>query len=243
MLSHEETMLLISQAQDGDSQAVATLITENTPLIKSVIRCYVGKHVEYDDLFQISSIGLLKAIQNFSSDYNVRFSTYAVPMILGEVKRYMRDDGYVKVSRSLKSLSGKITRFVEEYQNNHAESPTVEVIAEHFEIDKSEVIFAMDSSKMPVSIYEKANDGDDKSLQLGDKLADDSDKKLIDKVILKDMLSKLPSREQKLVIMRYFRDMTQGEIAQKLGVSQVQVSRLENKIIEKLRQEYLSNEE
>ena len=241
MLSHQETMSLIAQAQQGDEFALSTLVQENTPLIKSVIKRYVGKNVEYDDLFQISSIGLIKAIKNFSQDFNVRFSTYAVPMILGEVKRFMRDDGYVKVSRSVKTLCYKINQYVDVVKTQTGASPTVEEIAQHFNVDATDVVFAMESGKMPVSIYEKANDGDDKSTQLLEKLQDDADKKLVDRVILQDMLSKLTEREQKIVILRYYRDLTQGEIAKTLGVSQVQVSRLENKILEKLRQEFEKN--
>ncbi len=238
MLSHQETMQLIEKVQQGDDDALATLVQENTPLIKSVIKRYVGKNVEYDDLFQISSIGLIKAVKNFSVQYNVRFSTYAVPMILGEVKRFMRDDGYVKVSRSTKTLCYRINQYIDTVKTQTGISPTVEQLAAEFGVDASDVVFAMESGKMPVSIYEKANDGDDKTTQLLEKLQDDSDKKLVDKVILQDMLTKLTPREQKIVILRYYRDMTQGEIAKMLGVSQVQVSRLENKIIAKLRDEF-----
>lgn len=237
MLSHQETMQLITKAQQGDQNALSTLVEENTPLVKSVIKRYLGKNVEYDDLFQISSIGLIKAIKNFSTDYNVRFSTYAVPMILGEVKRFMRDDGYVKVSRSVKTLCYKVNQYVDLVSTQTGKPPSIEDIANHFGVDATEVVFAMESGKMPVSIYEKANE-EDKSTQLLERLQDDSEKRLVDKVILNDMLSKLSHREQKIVVMRYYRDMTQGEIAKMLGVSQVQVSRLENKIIEKLRIEF-----
>lgn len=237
MLSHEETMALIAQAQQGDESASTTLLTENAPLLKSIIKRYLGKHIEYDDLYQIASIGLLKSIKNFSYEHNVRFSTYAVPMILGEIKRYMRDDGYLKVSRSLKSLSSKITRYVDEQLKNGAD-PTVEEIAEHFNLEPADVVFAMDATKLPVSLYEKANDKDGKQTELIEHIPTDEDKKMLDKVILKDMLSQLAPREQKIVILRYFRDMTQGEIAIKLGVSQVQISRLENKILKKLKELY-----
>ena len=238
MLSHEETMALIALAQQGDENASTTLLTENAPLLKSIIKRYLGKHIEYDDLYQIASIGLLKSIKNFSYEHNVRFSTYAVPMILGEIKRYMRDDGYLKVSRSLKSLSSKITRYVDEQLKNGADNPTVEEIAQHFNLEPAEVVFAMDATKLPVSLYEKANDTDGKQTELIEHLPTDEDKKMLDKVILKDMLSKLSPREQKIVILRYFRDMTQGEIALKMGVSQVQISRLENKILKKLKELY-----
>ena len=225
MLSHEETMRLIKQAQQGDESASTTLLCENAPLLKSIIKRYLGKHVEYDDLYQIASIGLLKSIKNFSDDYNVRFSTYAVPMILGEIKRYMRDDGYLKVSRSIKSISGKITKYVDEALKNGEDSPRIEDIAEHFGIEPTEVIFAMDAAKLPISLYETTNDSDGKQTSLIEHLPTDEDKKMIDKVILKDMLSKLQPREQKIIILRYFRDMTQGEIAERMNVSQVQISR------------------
>ena len=238
MLSHEETMRLIKQAQQGDESASTTLLCENAPLLKSIIKRYLGKHVEYDDLYQIASIGLLKSIKNFSDDYNVRFSTYAVPMILGEIKRYMRDDGYLKVSRSIKSISGKITKYVDEALKNGEDSPRIEDIAEHFGIEPTEVIFAMDAAKLPISLYETTNDSEGKQTSLIEHLPTDEDKKMIDKVILKDMLSKLQPREQKIIILRYFRDMTQGEIAERMNVSQVQISRLENRILKKLKELY-----
>ncbi len=238
MLSHEETMRLIALAQKGDEESSTVLLTENAPLLKSIIKRYLGKHVEYDDLYQIASVGLLKSIKNFSLDYNVKFSTYAVPMILGEIKRYMRDDGYLKVSRSLKSISSKITRYVDEKVKNGEESPRVEEIAKHFDIEPTEVIFAMDAAKLPISLYETTNNSDGKQTSLIEHLPTDEDKKMVDKIILKDMLSKLQPREQKIIVLRYFRDMTQGEIAQKMGVSQVQISRLENKILSKLKSLY-----
>lgn len=242
MLSHEETMALIQKAQQGDEEASTTLLTENAPLLKSIIKRYLGKHIEYDDLYQIASIGLLKSIKNFNYEHNVRFSTYAVPMILGEIKRYMRDDGYLKVSRSLKNLSSKITKFVDEKVKNDGENPTVEEIANHFAIEPADVVFAMDATRLPVSLYESSSDRDGKQTELIEHLPTDEDKKMMDKLILKDMLGKLTAREQKIVVLRYFRDMTQGEIALKLGVSQVQISRLETKILKKLKELYEDTE-
>lgn len=238
MISHEETMRLVSLAQQGDEQACEKLVTENTPLIKSIVKRYLGKHVEYDDLFQIASIGLLKAVKNFSESFGVRFSTYAVPMILGEIKRHMRDDGYVKVSRSVKSLAGKISKYIDLQLKENSSETSVEQIAEHFKIDAAEVVFAMDATRMPVSLYETTRDKDGKQTELLDRLPADDDKKMIEKIILKDMLDKLTAREKRIVIYRYFRDMTQGEIAAKMGVSQVQISRLENKILAKLKTLY-----
>lgn len=238
MISHEETMQLIFLAQNGDDEACTKLITENTPLLKSIVKRYLGKHVEYDDLLQIAGIGLLKAIKNFSTDFNVRFSTYAVPMILGEIKRYMRDGGYMKVSRSVKSISAKMMRYIEEKTKLGEEEPTIEELAEQFDMDPSDVVFAMDATRLPVSLYETSSDKDGKQTELIDKIPTDADKKMLENVILQDMLTKLTQREQKIVILRYFRDLTQGEIAQKMGVSQVQISRMECKIIKKLQELY-----
>lgn len=238
MLSHEETMRLLSLAADGDDNATERLIAENTPLLKSIVKRYMGKHIEYDDLFQIAGIGLLKAIKNFKQDFNVRFSTYAVPMILGEIKRQMRDDGYIKVSRSLKSLSSKITRYVDEVIKQGNDDPTVEQIARHFDISPSDVVFALDATRLPVSLYETTSDKDGKQTELVDRLPTDEDRKMVQSLILKDMLSRLSERERKIIIYRFFRDMTQGEIAEKMGVSQVQISRLETKILDKLKQMY-----
>ncbi len=239
MLEHNETMRLIELAQKGDEDAKTTLIQENTPLIKSLIRRYIGKNIEYDDLFQISSIGLLKAIYNFSLDYNVHFSTYAVPMILGEVKRFLRDDGYLKVSRSVKTQANKIMQFIDGFRKEKQCEPTIDEIAKEFNIEPAEVVFTMDSMKMPISLYEKTDAPDGKSLTVMDKLVvPNSDDDLVDRVILKAVIKDLSKREQKIIIMRYFRDMTQGEIAEELGVSQVQVSRLENKIIEHIKEKF-----
>lgn len=231
----EETYALIERAQNGDESAKTRLIEENSPLIKSVIRRFKSKGVEYEDLYQLGCIGFLKAIRNFSRAFNVRFSTYAVPMIAGEVKRFLRDDGYIKVSRSTKSLAGKIAYFSEQYKNEHNQSPSVETIAEQFSIDPQDVAFVVDSCKFPVSIYEKSDEDSGKPLL--DKLttqesADDN----VDKMLLKDIIASLNDREKKIIILRYFRDKTQSEVARVLHVSQVQVSRLESKIIEKMRE-------
>lgn len=236
MLSHDETMELLGKAKEGDENAKETLLTENRPLIKSLIRRYAGRGVEYEDLMQIASVGLLKAIANFNGDYNVRFSTYAVPMILGEVKRFIRDDGSVKISRSVKTLSGKISRYVEQQRQIEGKDPSVSEIAGYFGTEESEVVFAMDSQKEPVSLYEKTDDGDEQGSALIDRIGDGfREERLINGVVLKSIISGLTPREKKIVLLRFYRDMTQSEIAVRLGVSQVQVSRLENKIISKLR--------
>ncbi len=237
-MEHSVTLELIQKAQDGNETAKSELIEQNSPLIKSVIRRYRNKGVDYDDLYQLGCIGFLKAIRNFSASFGVRFSTYAVPMIAGEVKRFLRDDGYIKVSRSVKSLAGKISYFVETYKNEHGESPDMETVAAAFDVEPQEAVFALDSTKFPVSLYEKTDDEHGQSLM--DKIAaKETVEDNLDKIVLKDAIASLDAREKKIVLLRYFRDKTQSEVARVLGVSQVQVSRLENKIIEKLKHMFM----
>jgi len=233
----EDNEKLITLAQSGNKEATERLIELNTPLVKSIVRRYKGRGVEYDDLFQLGSVGLLKAIRNFSINFDVCFSTYAVPMIMGEIKRFLRDDGYIKISRSTKALSYKINQFSEQFKLKHQKSPTIEEIAKEFSIEPHEVVFALDSTLCPVSIYEKTDD--EHGLAVGDKIADKfSFEDEIDKLAIKDAVSKLDEREQKIVFLRFYRDKTQSEVARVLNVSQVQVSRLENKIIEKLKKNF-----
>ncbi len=236
-MEREEVLELIKAAQDGDNCACEELLTRNSPLIKSVIRRYKNKGVEYDDLYQLGCVGFVKAVKNFSAEYDVRFSTYAVPMIAGEVKRFMRDDGPIKVSRGTKATAIKMARFVEEYKHEHNESPTIETIAAAFGVEPQEAVFIMDSGKYPVSIYDR-ND-DDNTRTLLDKLqtGDDEDERL-DKMMLKHIIGALPVLEKKIILLRYFADKTQAEVARVLNVSQVQISRLENKILTKIREEY-----
>lgn len=237
MYNKQETENLILSAQKGDNQASEQLILQNTPLVKSIIRRFKGRGVEYDDLFQLGCVGLLKAIKNFSVEFEVCFSTYAVPMIIGEIKRYLRDDGYIKVSRSIKALSYKINIFIEKYKIKNNTNPSVEEIAKEFSIETQEVVFAMDSTLCPISIYEKSDE--ESGLSVGDKIADKfSVEDEIEKLAIKDAISKLEKREQQIVFLRFFRDKTQSEVARVLNVSQVQVSRLENKIIEKLKKSF-----
>lgn len=237
MLEQNETFELILKAQNGNESAKSALVENNSPLIKSILRRYKNKGVEYDDLYQLGCIGLLKAIKNFSVGFGVRFSTYAVPMIMGEIKRYLRDDGYIKVSRTTKTMSCKIAYFIDEVKNGEGRSPSVDEIAAKFGIEPQEVVFIMDSSKIPVSIYDK---GDDEQGQaLFEKLTDgDRTDETIDRMLIKESIAKLDEREKKIVFMRYYKDKTQSEVAKVLNVSQVQVSRLETKIIEKLRENF-----
>ena len=236
MLDHLETMHLIQQAQKGDETAKERLLEHNAPLLKSIIKHYTGKNVEYDDLFQIACVGFLKAIHNFDTNFNVRFSTYAVPMISGELKRFMRDDGFIKVSRATKQLAAKISAYVDNHKKQNQPEPTIDQIAKHFGISPQEVVFAMESSQMPISIYEKTDESDEKSQCMLDKMCtEDKTDDMIDRIMLYAIIDKLNEREKKIIMLRYFRDKTQSEIATHLGVSQVQVSRLESKILDKMR--------
>ena len=235
MISHEETMALIKKAQQNDNEALNTLLQQNKPLLKCLIKRYIGKNVEYEDLMQIASIGMLKAVKNFSLDFNVRFSTYAVPMILGEVKRFVRDDGYIKVSRSLKTLSAKINKYIDDYRKANVDEPSVQQIANQFQISSAEVAFALDSAKMPTSLFDSYSDKDGKARELIEKIPSTESMDCVDNLLVKNILNNLEERERNLIVMRYFKDMTQTEIAEVMGISQVQVSRLENKILEKMR--------
>ncbi|MDE5990299.1 MAG: SigB/SigF/SigG family RNA polymerase sigma factor [Clostridia bacterium] len=234
MLDYETTLKFLELAKNGDDQAKGELINANMPLIKSIARRYRNKQVEYDDLLQLGALGLVKAINNFDCSYNVKFSTYAVPMIAGEIKRFIRDDGSIKVSRAMKSLCSKIQTYVnEQYALNN--TPSIKSIAQHFEIDEQEVVFAMDSNKYPISIFEKYEDDNNQCVM--DKLAsNENNDDVINKILLKDHINSLPEREKKVIILRYYRDKTQSEIAQLLGVSQVQISRIESKVINQLKQ-------
>ena len=236
MLDQQTCNQLIRKAKAGDNQAKELLLCENTNLIKSIVKRYLNKGVEYDDLFQLASMGLLKAIAGFDESYNVRFSTYAVTMISGEIKRFMRDDGSIKVSRAIKAQAKQINAFVEAYTATNGVQPSIKTIAEKFNMPPSEVVFTMGSSRMPVSIYAQGEYKDEKSKLLLEKLpVDDKQDELLDVLELRSAIAELPERDKKVIMLRYFRDMTQAEVAESLGVSQVQVSRIENRIMQTFR--------
>lgn len=242
MLEHNQTLDLIKKAQNGDENAKTILIEENSPLVKSVIKRFKNKNLEYDDLYQLGCVGFLKAIKNFDTSYNVKFSTYVVPMIIGEIKRFLRDDGMIKVSRSIKTQNQQINKFIQEFQNKNMKKPTLEEIADNFKMEQEEIIFIMDSSKMPLSIYTPYDD-DENGLLLIDRYIQVNDSDLVfDKLLLKEALDSLDNRAKKIVLLRFFRDKTQSEIAQVLNISQVQVSRLENKILEIIKEKLKTNE-
>ena len=238
MLSNEQLLYYVKLAKKGDENAKNIIFENNVPLIRSIISKFKNKGIEYDDLFQIGSIGLVKAIKNFNEDFNVKFSTYCVPMVIGEIKRYIRDNGAIKVSRTVKMLANKINRFIDEYSTLNDDSPSVEFIAETFKITSEEVVVALDSVKMPLYIYDKFEDEDD-DRELIDKIpTKDDEENLVNKLHLYDIIKNLTEKERKIISLRYFRDKTQSEIASELGVSQVQISRLESKILNKIKENY-----
>ena len=232
MQDYEQTLHLIKQAKNGDETSKNTLVIENAPLIKSVIKSYKTKGMEYDDLYQLGCLGFVKAIANFDESFGVKFSTYAVPMIAGEVKRFLRDNGIIKVSRSVKAQNILISKYIDSYINEKNTEPSIQEIAEHFGISEQDVVFAMESNRMPISIMQEVGDDEGRNLFLIDKISNGYDIDIVDtKLMLVKILSSLSPRDKKIILLRYFRDKTQSEIAKEIGVSQVQISRLENKIL------------
>ncbi len=236
MISYEETLSLVALAQKGNNEAKEKLINENYPLVKSVIRRYKGKGVEYEDLFQLGCVGFVKAINNFNPSFNVRFSTYAVPLIVGEVKRFLRDDGYIKVSRAIKTQASQINKYVSSCDS----PPSIFDIAQKFDLEPQEVVFIMDSAKYPVSLSTPIDSEDGEGITIEERIADHTLEEKFDHVVLKSLITRLSPKERKIIIMRYYKDKTQSEIAKMLGVSQVQVSRIENKILSTLKKQFFN---
>ena len=236
MLDPAKTLEYVALAQEGNQEAKTILIEENSPLIKSVIKRFRDKGIEYDDLYQLGCIGFLKAIKNFKPEFDVKFSTYVVPMVIGEIKRFMRDDGAVKVSRALKSLNLQINRYIEKYVGEKQEKPTIEQLAKHFKVEEQEIVMAMDSAKMPVSLYAPLEE-EGGNLNVIDRVEMEQSTgfDMLENIALKEIIKHLDERDRKIILLRYYFDKTQSEIASELHISQVQVSRLENKILDSLR--------
>ena len=236
MLSQEETLELIKKAQNGDLEAKETLVQENSPLIKSVIKWFKDKGIENEDLYQLGCLGFLKAINNFDCSFNVKFSTYVVPMVVGEIKRFMRDDGAIKVSRAIKALNIKINKYIDDFFSVNNRRPTIGEISRSFNIPEQEVVMAMDSAKMPISLYTPFEDGEEEGLTVIDRFDNESGgSDFVENLALKEVIEKLEDRDKKIIFLRYFQDKTQSEIAKMLGVSQVQVSRLEKNALNNIR--------
>ncbi|HIT89156.1 MAG TPA: RNA polymerase sporulation sigma factor SigF [Candidatus Merdenecus merdavium] len=227
----------MAKAHQGDKEARDTLVEENLGLIWSIVKRFNGRGHDLEDLFQIGSIGLMKAIDKFDSSFDVRFSTYAVPMITGEIKRFLRDDGMIKVSRTLKETAYKAHVTREVLEKKMGREPTLEEVSMEIGVTQEDIILAMESNSEIESLYKTIYQGDGNPIYLMDKLEERENKndKLIDHIILEDVLKTLDEKERQIIHMRYFEDKTQSQIAQVMGISQVQVSRLEKKILKNLR--------
>lgn len=234
-LDDQEVKRLIALSQSGDTIARDTLVNCNIRLVWSVVQRFLNRGYEADDLFQIGCIGLLKSVDKFNLSYEVKFSTYAVPMIIGEIQRFLRDDGTLKVSRSLKELANKVRKTKDELSKNLERLPTLKEVANVLGITPEEVIFAQEANKPLSSIHETVFENDWDPITLMDQIADDSQEKWFDKLALNEAIEGLSERERLIVYLRYFKDQTQSEVANRLGISQVQVSRLEKKILQSIR--------
>ena len=230
----DDVMAKIQKAHQGDKAARDQLVMDNMGLVWSIVRRFKGRGYELEDLSQIGSIGLLKAIDKFDLSYDVRFSTYAVPMIAGEIKRFLRDDGMIKVSRSIKEMGAKVKTARESLCGSLGREPTVEEIAGEIGATRVEAAAEVES------LYKNVGNGEDKSLCLMDKIEDHRERQeeLINHMVLEKLISQLGEKDREIIIRRYFRNQTQTQVAISLGISQVQVSRLEKKILKQMREQF-----
>lgn len=236
LLSQKTTRELIARFQAGDNEAAEMLVQANTALVRSIVKRFLNRSIEYEDLFQIGCMGLVKAISRFDLSYDVRFSTYAVPMIAGEIKRFLRDDGMIKVSRSLKELAARAASAREKLSDKLGREASINEIAKELCVEPEDVAEAMEAARPYSSIYEPAYGADSDALLVD--TVGGSCRELesaVDRVALKELLSTLSPRERTIITLRYFSDKTQSQVAAVLGISQVQVSRLENTILLRLR--------
>ena len=236
----DRTIALIQKSHDGDEEARAQLVEENAGLVWCIVKRFMNRGAEAEDLFQIGSIGLLKAIDKFDLTYNVKFSTYAVPMISGEIKRFLRDDGMIKVSRSLKELAYKAYLCQETLQESLGREPLLSEIAQELSVSIEELTMAMEASgdieSLQKSIYQK----DGQEIRLMDKLPgqERQEDKTLDHMVLGNLLMSLEQTERQLIYLRYFANRTQTQVGEELGISQVQVSRMEKKILKQMREQF-----
>ncbi len=234
----DRTLALIEKVQQGDEESKEILIKENMGLIWSVVKRFANRGYEAEDLFQIGAIGLLKCINKFDRSYEVKFSTYAVPMIIGEIKRFIRDDGLIKVSRPLKEIALKARYVQEELTKRNGVTPTMHQLAAEMDVPVEDLVVAMDAAKEVESLYATIHQGDNGPVYLIDKLSrqESGDTNLVDLIALRDLIARLNPKERQIVMLRYFQDKTQTEIAKEIGVSQVQVSRIEKKVLKTMRE-------
>lgn len=237
LLSEDELMELLKKAQAGDEEARERLVNCNLKLIFNLIQRFAHRGYELEDLFQIGTIGLIKAIDKFDFSYGVKFSTYAVPMIIGEIRRFLRDDHPIKVPRSYKELVYKINRAREKLAVELKRDPTINEIAKELDVDSEDIITALEAVQSPTSIHDTLYQDDSDPIYVLDQLPQDKDLNPIwfEKIALKEVLDKLPEREKRVIVMRFFEDKTQSEIAKVLSLSQVQISRIERAALLRIR--------
>ncbi|HEX3075455.1 MAG TPA: RNA polymerase sporulation sigma factor SigF [Lachnospiraceae bacterium] len=233
-----DTLELIKLSKNGDKEARNLLVTENVGLVWSIVRRFAGRGHELEDLFQIGSIGLIKAIDKFDMSFEVKFSTYAVPMITGEIKRFLRDDGMIKVSRSLKEIAAKVKITREILNKTLNREPTLEEISKEIDVPMEDIVMALESNSEIESLYKTIYQGDGSAIFLIDKMeqTQNENEQVVDKLAIQEILASLEPKEQDIIKLRYFMNKTQSDIAKKLGISQVQVSRLEKKILRTMRE-------
>lgn len=229
---------VIIKAQNKDEKAKELLVKENLSLVWSLVHRFNSMMYEKEELFQIGCVGLIKAIDKFDVSYDVAFSTYAVPIILGEIRRHFRDDGAIKVSRSIKELNQKISKISDEYLIKNNKEISIEELADTLNVSKSDIVLAIDSKYYPTSLNEVIYEKDGSVITVEERLVEKESYSLIDKITLYEEINKLTEKERKLIKMRYYLDMNQDQIAKEFNVSQVQISRLEKKIIEKLKKQF-----
>lgn len=233
-----DTLTLINRAHQGDKLARDKILIENTGLIWSIVRRFLNRGHEGEDLFQIGCIGMLKAIDRFDTEFDVAFSTYAVPMIAGEIRRFIRDDGIVKISRKIKENQMKIMHQREIYINEKKQEPTIEELEKVCDLTKEEIVMAMDVSRNVESI-DKEMYSKDSAYTLMDLAEDDTniEETVLNKIMVQQLMDMLESKERKIINLRYFKNKTQSQVAKEMGMTQVQVSRLEKKILNSMRNE------
>ncbi|MCO7176642.1 RNA polymerase sporulation sigma factor SigF [Sporolactobacillus kofuensis] len=235
LLDDEEVKQLIQQSQSGDHEARDRLVQKNMRLVWSVVQRFINRGYEPDDLFQIGCIGLLKSVDKFDLSYDVRFSTYAVPMIIGEIQRFIRDDGVVKVSRSLKETGIKVRKKRDELSKHLGRNPTVSELADALDLTPEDIVLSQEAIRAPSSIHETVFENDGDPITILDQISDSESNKWFDKMVVREAVEQLNDREKLIVYLRYYKDQTQTEVAERLGISQVQVSRLEKKILEEIK--------
>ena len=235
-----DAITLIKQAHAGDKMARDKLILENTGLIWSIVKRFTNRGYEAEDLFQIGCIGLIKSVDNFDIQYDVKFSTYAVPMIAGEIKRFLRDDGLIKVSRALKELAYKAYLLKEDLQNQWGREPTVGELSERLGVEQEELVMALDAGGDVESLHKPIYQKDGQEIRLMDKLEEKSEEheQVLNHIVLTELLGVLNQDEKRLIYLRYFAEQTQSQVGRELGISQVQVSRMEKKILGQLKNAY-----